>query len=440
MLRRCALVLIPSAFAGFAFAESPAFVLPAEQPAANLVGTAFGPQPNPCWSEACEPLYPRGPEAERWSAFAEYLLWQVKPGPLPVPYVTSTTAQNPDIFTDTGRIGDPGTIILGGDSEFKFGTMNGLRFGVGYAVSPSLSVEGVGLYFERRRDIQVFSSDDAGDPVLSIPFFRVNEGRPQGESRFVVAFPDIFRGSIYYDASSQLWGAELNAACNGIAGGSSCNGGWRLDVIGGFRYLGLNENLNLGCSSETLGPGFITTFGFEEVNGAGVVVGTQESFECANRFYGPQIGVRAEQSFGRFFVGGAAKVAIGVTHQTVDVNGYSYLIRQPGAPIETLPGGFFTSPTNIGRYTNNEFSVVPEVGVTFGWQLNECARVSVGYTFLYWSNVARPGEQLDRNLNTGGLPLAEFYGDPLTPARPHMPFNQSGFWAQGVNFNLEVRF
>ncbi len=439
-MRRASAVLMLIGSVGFAWAESPAIVLPANQPAVDVVGTAFGPKPNPCWSEKCEPLPPMGPEPERWNVYAEYLLWQFKPGKVGVPLVTTTTVANPDIFTDTGRIGDPGTKIIGGNSDFEFGTASGLRFGFGYACAPGLSLEAAGLYFERRRDIQDFSSDDAGNPVLSLPFFRVNEGRPQGESRFVVAFPDIFKGSIYYDASSQLWGAELNAGFNGVAGGGCPGNGWRVDIIGGVRHVGLNETLTIGSQSETLGPGFITTFGFEEVNGAGVVVGSQDRFECGNRFWGPQIGVRAEQSCGRFFFSGSAKVALGVNQQTIQVSGYSFLIRQPGADIETLPGGFFSSPTNIGSRTQNEFSVVPEVGVNVGWQMTECSRVSVGYTLLYWTNVVRPGEQLDRKLNTGGLPLAEFYGDPLTPARPRVPFAQSDFWGQGVNFSLEVRF
>src|SRR5207249_4991076 len=100
-----------------------------------------------------------------------------------------------------------------------------------------------------------------------------------------------------------------------------------------------------------------------------VTVGHQERFECENRFWGPQIGARGEYSFGRFFVNGSAKVALGVTQQIVEVNGFSFLIRSPGAAVETLPGGFFSSPTNIGRHLNNEFSVIPEVGVNLGFQL-----------------------------------------------------------------------
>ena len=421
--------------------DSPGIVLPADRPMSGIVGTAFGPQPDPCYSEACQPLPARGPDPERWSASAEYLLWRFKPGPIAVPLVTSTTVQNPDIFTNTGVLGQPDTVVLAPNSSLHFGTANGLRLGFGYGCNcdNSVRVEVLGLIFERRSDGQVFSSDDAGNPVLSIPFFRVNEGRTNGESRFIVAFPNDFAGQIAYSGNSQLWGAELNVAFGCLNCGEACNGG-KLELIVGGRFLDLKENFNFGSRSTTIGDQFITTFGFEEVSGIGVTVGHQDSLECQNSFLGPQIGVRGEYNFGKFFVNGSLKVALGVTQQTIEVNGYSFLIREPGAAVETLPGGFFSSPTNIGRHFEDKFSVVPELGANVGFQLTDCARVSVGYTFLFWTNVARAGNQLDRNLNTGGLPLAEFYGDPLVPARPGVPFHQSNFWAQGVNFSLEVKF
>lgn len=421
-------------------AESPAVLLPTDQPGINLVGTAFGPQPNPCWGETHEPLYPRGPQIERWKATAEYLLWQLRPGELPVPFVTSTTAAIPLVTPNVGALGQPDTVLLGGNRDLPWGTANGLRMNFSYLLQPEagLAVELNGFGFERRRDIQLFDSGEDGDPLLAVSFHRVNPGLEQ-ESRFVVAFPGIFAGQVYYDGSTQLWGAELNLAWNNTAG-SQAPFAWRFDLLGGLRYLGLNETLSLGAHSTTLAAGFNTTFGFEEVNDVGVVVGYQERFETENRFWGPQLGGRAEYGFGRFFLAGTAKVALGITQQIFDVDGYSFLIRQPGAAVETLPGAFFASPTNSGRSVRNEFSVVPEVGLNFGWHLNECTRVAVGYTFLYWSNVARPGDQLDRGLNTSYLPLAEFYGQSAQPLRPALPRRQTDFWAHGVNFSLEVEF
>ena len=36
-----------------------------------------------------------------------------------------------------------------------------------------------------------------------------------------------------------------------------------------------------------------------------------------------------------------------------------------------------------------------------GYRVTDCIRVNVGYNFLYWSEVARPGEHIDRVVNNG---------------------------------------
>ena len=41
--------------------------------------------------------------------------------------------------------------------------------------------------------------------------------------------------------------------------------------------------------------------------------------------------------------------------------------------------------------------------MTLGYQLTETVRLYAGYNFLYWTNVARPGAQIDRNLDVGFL-------------------------------------
>jgi hypothetical protein len=86
--------------------------------------------------------------------------------------------------------------------------------------------------------------------------------------------------------------------------------------------------------------------------------------------------------------------------------------------------------------------VVPQVDVAAGCHLANCARLFVGYSFLYLSDVARPGEQIDRGINPvqaptiTGLPNAPLVG----PARPAPLFNHADFWAQGLNFGVELRY
>jgi hypothetical protein len=65
----------------------------------------------------------------------------------------------------------------------------------------------------------------------------------------------------------------------------------------------------------------------------------------------------------------------------------------------------------------------------------------VGYDCLYWNQVVRPGNQIDRNVNTSQNVLYSGTGGVLAgPAAPAPLFNRTDFWAQGVNFGIEFRY
>jgi len=78
--------------------------------------------------------------------------------------------------------------------------------------------------------------------------------------------------------------------------------------------------------------------------------------------------------------------------------------------------------------------------VNLGYRINQYVRVFTGYTFLDWSDVARPGDQIDRGVDVNGVPASRTFGVPAVPARPAFAFHGSDFWAQGVNFGLEFRY
>jgi hypothetical protein len=101
-------------------------------------------------------------------------------------------------------------------------------------------------------------------------------------------------------------------------------------------------------------------------------------------------------------------------------------------------GGLLALPgANIGRSAGNEFSVVPQIGVNVGYQVTPYCSVFAGYSCLYWTNVIRPGREIDTVVDINRIP--NFGTAPASAAvRPTMLFNQSDFWAQGVN--VGVRF
>ena len=77
-----------------------------------------------------------------------------------------------------------------------------------------------------------------------------------------------------------------------------------------------------------------------------------------------------------------------------------------------------------------------------GVNIGDNVRVYVGYEILWLNNVARPGDQIDRNINTTQVgPGPGGIVPTLTgPALPVALFRTTDFWAQGLNFGVEVRY
>jgi hypothetical protein len=234
---------------------------------------------------------------------------------------------------------------------------------------------------------------------------------------------------------SNFWGADANLRRNLLCGPNGY-----LDVFFGYRMLGLDESLTITESlvavGNTLGvlPGGATVVLVPN----GTTLQVNDRFAVSNRFYGGQLGFNGETRYGCWSLGGKVGVAIGNTQQVVDITGGT-ITMTPGGGVSGGPGGLLAlQGTNLGHYTRNHFAVVPEVGLTLGYQFTPCLRGFVGYNFLYWSNVVRPGEQIDLNVNRSFQPGSAI---PRSGAAvPAFSFNSSDFYAQGLSLGLEFRY
>ena len=165
--------------------------------------------------------------------------------------------------------------------------------------------------------------------------------------------------------NSDFWGAEINGLYNLYRGN-----GLTVNLLGGYRYLQLNETLNINANS-TL---FTTTTYFDNMGNIlvtappGSTVAVFDQFQTRNQFNGGQLGAEAYYQRGRWSLGGKAKLALGDTHETITVNGGTTVFPTSGNPVALTGGNFATLQT--GRYTADRFAVAPE-----GHQLN------VGYQF-----------------------------------------------------------
>ena len=143
---------------------------------------------------------------------------------------------------------------------------------------------------------------------------------------------------------------------------------------------------------------------------------------------------------GRWTAEVTTKVAMGVTSETVSISG-STSIQSPGQAAVGYGSGLLALGSNSGRYERDQFAVVPQVDAKVGFQLLPCLRVSVGYSFLYWSAVVRPADQVDRVLSVTQVPTStQYVGNSGGTARPTFLFQGTDFFAHGLNVGLEFRY
>jgi hypothetical protein len=210
-----------------------------------------------------------------------------------------------------------------------------------------------------------------------------------------------------------------------------------LSALGGFRYLGLRESLKIAGSTTPLDDNVVFFNG--DFFPSPAVSSTQDLFQTFNDFYGGQIGAKARIQWCRAFVDFTGKVALGDSHELVKISGFSSLQTTPGGPAQTLPGGILALPSNFGSVTRDQFAVVPELELKLGFQTERMAAF-VGYNFLYWSRVARPGQQIDRNLNTIQIPSFPEFVPGTTQGPPSSQINGTGFTVHGLSCGLELKF
>jgi|GEM_PF-6947543 len=148
----------------------------------------------------------------------------------------------------------------------------------------------------------------------------------------------------------------------------------RFELGFGYRYTQLEEMLDLTSGAAT------------------------DSLDCRTQFNGFDFGLFYSRQRGRMNLDMECRLAVGTNRQSADVDG----------------GGVLIGPAVAGQFSEDRFSVIPEYRVSLGYDWTPQWQWNVGYTFMYWSNVLRPGEQVNN-----------FVAPDLV---------DTDFWAQGVSF------
>jgi hypothetical protein len=309
--------------------------------------------------------------------------------------------------------------LLGGNNQ-NHDASGGARLMAGYWFSDDhvFGLEVGGFVLGQQSHTQTVTS--FGPTTLAIPALLVGTGN----ILLPIAGPGIgASGSLRLQTTSSLNGAELNARSNWIMGANGF-----VDGLIGLRYVGLDEKLDFTAISSAQKP----------LTGAFLERILSDQIQAQNRFYGGQVGAVAEYRLGNWVFDFTGKIAMGTTQEVVTIGGGSMVASTAGTS-NLAPNGLFTTGSNIGRFTRNQYSVIPELGMTLGYNFTERLRGFVGYNFLYMSRVVRPGQQLDQTISPSQLRQVTGTTANSTTGLP-FGFQSGDFWAQGITLGLEWRY
>jgi hypothetical protein len=309
----------------------------------------------------------------------------------------------------------PGTTSL--DGRLSGGVAGGVRVFAGgwFNADHTIGMDG-SLFILGQQSTGFGISDRSGAGFLVI-----NEPLAGAPFNTQVSAPGIESGSVAVGATTRFGGGDVNVLGNVYR----CNG-WTINLLGGYRYLQLDESLTITANSNL----FTTTTYCDNLGNVlatappGSTVTMIDAFGTWNQFNGGQIGAQVQYLWRRLSVSGTAKLALGDTYEVVSINGNTTVSPVGGTPVLLAGGNYAT--LQAGRYATNHFAFVPEAELKIGYQVFPCVRTTIGYDFLYLSRVVRPGNQIDNSY------------DGVT--HPLVPMANSSFWAQGLTFGLQFSF
>jgi hypothetical protein len=376
-------------------------------------------------------LLDQNPPARLAWVTPEYLLWKTSGARVPA-LATSSPQRTP--AANSGVPGEPGTSILFGNQTMLNGFRSGIRVRAGFWFddTETLGIDGTFLFLGQAG--QKLVANSTGSPGLSRPFFDVVNGVPSAEpiALGTVAngtFNSALAGNLFAKVATNTWGGDISFRRFLYE-----NDSFRIDGLLGYRYQRLSDSIAT-VSNSTVNDDVNEPF----ILPNGSTLAITDGFNTTNNFNGGLLGISGSWQYGRWFVNANAKIALGATNHIVNING-STTITSPGLIPATLTGGLLALPTNIGTYTSSAFSVIPEFGLNVGYQLTTNLRLFGGYSFMYWSDVVRAGDQIDTSLNTSQIPRAVPPSPVSGTPRPAFIMHDTGFFAQGANIGMELRW
>jgi hypothetical protein len=372
-----------------------------------------------------------GPRHWIWGN-VEYLWWRTKGTYIP-PLVTTSPPGTPQV--DAGVLGRPGTSILFGDGDLFDTGRDGSRWVIGSWFGRKRRLGWEFEYLGLADEASTYSNASNGVDIIARPFTNVdpNLGAMQGPDSELISYLNVIAGGIHVDTMNRFYTIGVHLRGNiryrnghfydSQADCATQGSGYRLDLLGGYRYQLLQDDIAIG----TLTSVSVTPQGGFDVF---------DRFQTQNNFSGGELGLLYQYYRNRWTVDGVLKFALGRTEQKVTISGGTDLTT---VGIETpFEGGLLALPTNIGSYSRKKTDLIPEFGITGGYYLNRNLRVTCSYRLIYWPKTVRAADQMDLTVNGSYIPDPTI--EPSGPPLPEFTFVDTSYWAQGLSFGVDYRW
>ena len=325
----------------------------------------------------------------------EYLHWFSRPRYLPV-------------LASTGTL-PAGTVLLG-DDTIGGDRHTGGRLTLGlWSDCSQTRAFGVRAYsFEGESERNLLSS--ASFPFLARPFFNTDPIENAQDS-LPISSPGLTTGFIGQVSEHDFFGGEAYVRSNVDTG---CH--YRVDLVAGYQFNRIDDDLVVTSFNND----GLNTFGFLDI------------FNASNQYHAGNVGVLGEWNRGCWTLSMLGKIAFGNMQQEIEIAG----LNSVDGAAATL-GGFLAQPnSNIGIFDRDVWAWAPEAGIKVSYAASANLSFSVGYTFMYWTEVLLAGDQVNTVING-----SQFNGGGLVgPPDPTFNFNTTDYYVQSVDLGMNWSF
>jgi hypothetical protein len=345
---------------------------------------------------------------------AEFLLWFPQERNTP-----PLGARNPNP-ADVPALTLSPTAVPFGDS-FGGGLVPGFRGDIGsYFADGDFGIGGRVWVLGDDEDDLNFGGDGSVQ-ALGVPFFNINPDPAFfGENAILIGFnPGVPAnvGNVAVRSSLSIVAAEIYGRAL-----LSKSKNHRFEMLGGYTHFNIADELNINIRSTGLPAGLQTVF--------------NDSFSTRNEFHGGQVGSEVSLTRGRWTASSLTKVHLGNMSQRINVRGNTAQGLLPAAPAVVANQGLFArgETLDLNGFKRDVFAFAPEMNLKLGYQFREHVNLHLGYTFVYWNDIALAGDQIDRNVY---IDTANFN---LNTTTRHVAPRSSGYFVQGIDLGATIEF